>query len=333
MPSGRPCHDRIGIVVGTGATVRYRVTHRTDYRYDDVVTASYSEAHLVPRSLPFQHVIESYVVIDPTPSDRTEHVDFYGNRVTWFSIDSPHTVLSVTATTVVEVARRARPDVTATPAWDRVGEILRADPALDPDGTVRDLALDSPLVRTSDTLRGYALPSFAPGTPVAVAAIDLCTRIHRDFTYRPGATTIATGVDEVLARGEGVCQDFAHLAVACLRALGLPARYVSGYLETQPPPGQPKLQGADASHAWAAVFVPSPAGEAGSAGWWLEIDPTNDAVPDDRYIVTAWGRDYSDVPPIKGVLYSAGSNQELHVAVDVTPLSPLAPPLESAGQA
>jgi transglutaminase-like putative cysteine protease len=328
MPSERRCHDKIAFVAGTEATVRYQVTHRTDYRYDDVVTASYSEAHLVPRSLPFQQIIESRLDVDPVPSDRTEHVDFYGNRVSWFSIDSPHTVLSVTATTVVDVVRPAPPDVTATPAWDRVGDLVRADPALDPDGTVRDLALDSPLVRTSDTLRGYALPSFAPGTPVAVAAIDLCTRIHRDFTYRPGATTIATGVDEVLARGEGVCQDFAHLAVACLRALGLPARYVSGYLETRPPPGQPKLQGADASHAWAAVFVPAETG-----GWWLEIDPTNDAVPDDRYIVTAWGRDYSDVPPIKGVLYSGGSNQTLRVSVDVIPLSPLAPPLESAGQA
>jgi transglutaminase-like putative cysteine protease len=290
--------------------------HRTEYRYDAEVTASYSEAHLIPRTLGHQRCLDAHLAVDPTPGDRSEHIDFFGNRTSFFSVDTPHTTLTVLASSVVEVGPPpAVPSgAAAGPAWHEVADRLRRGPGLDPEGQVRALALDSPLVGTGEGARDYAAPSFTGDTPVAVAALDLCARIHRDFAYRPGTTGIATGVDEVLDRREGVCQDFAHLTVACLRSFGLPARYVSGYLETDPPPNGVKLQGVDASHAWASVFVPGHG--------WLDLDPTNGIVPDDRYVITAWGRDYSDVAPIKGVIYSAGHTQELVVAVDVVRLAP-----------
>jgi transglutaminase-like putative cysteine protease len=290
------------------------VTHKTEYRYDDEVTASYSEAHLAPRTLDHQTCLETNLAIAPTPSDRSEHVDFYGNRTHFFAIDTPHTVLTVQSSSVVEVRRRAPVPASAGPAWHQVGAALRSDPGLDPDGQVRALALDSPLVGPVEAARDYARESFTGDRPVAAAALELCRRIHDDFRYRPGTTSIATGVEEVLTRRQGVCQDFAHLAIACLRAVGLPGRYVSGYLETSPPPGQEKLEGVDASHAWASVFVPGHG--------WLDLDPTNATVPDDRYVTTAWGRDYADVAPIKGVIYSSGHSQELSVAVDVVRLAP-----------
>jgi transglutaminase-like putative cysteine protease len=297
----------------SGARALHRVVHRTEYRYDAPVTASYGEMRLVPRTEPGRQTVhESSLAIDPTPDDRSEHVDFFGNRTTYFSIDAPHVRLTVLASSVVEV--HGSPAPTDGPAWEDVSHLLAADPALDPDGEVRALALDSPLVGPVAGARGYAAASFPPGRPVALAATELCERIRAEFTYRPGATGIATGIDEVLDRREGVCQDFAHVTVACLRAMGLPARYVSGYLETQPPPGDEKLAGADASHAWASVFVPGHG--------WLDLDPTNGIVPDDRYVLTAWGRDYGDVAPIKGVIYSAGQTQELLVAVDVLRLAP-----------
>jgi transglutaminase-like putative cysteine protease len=294
--------------------VLYRVVHRTEYRYDAEVTGSYSEAHLVPRTLAHQTCLESGMAIDPTPSDRSDHVDFFGNVTTFFSVDTPHTTLTVLSNSVVEVHPPPEIPAGAGPAWSAVPALLRQDPALDPEGHGRGLALDSPLVSATPEARRYALPSFGDGVPVATAARDLCARIYKDFEYRPGATGIATGVHEVLDRREGVCQDFAHLMIACLRSVGLPARYVSGYIETEPPPGAEKLEGAYASHAWASTFVPGYG--------WLDLDPTNGTVPDDRYVVTAWGRDYADVAPIKGVIYSAGRSQELVVAVDVVRLAP-----------
>jgi transglutaminase-like putative cysteine protease len=294
--------------------VLYRVIHRTEYRYDAEVTASYSEAHLTPRTLAHQDCREAELLIEPAPSDQTQHVDFFGNRITYFSVDEPHRSLAVTATSVVDVRRPEAVPAEAGPAWHDIKGAIARNPALDPDGLVRAFALESPLISPSAAARAYAVASFPGDTPVAAGALDLSARIYRDFEYRPGATTIATGVDDVLERRKGVCQDFAHLTIACLRSLGMPARYVSGYLETLPPPGREKLQGVDASHAWASVFVPGHG--------WLDLDPTNATVPDDRYVVTAWGRDYADVTPIKGVIYSAGHSQELKVAVDVVRLTP-----------
>jgi transglutaminase-like putative cysteine protease len=199
----------------------------------------------------------------------------------------------------------------ASEAWDAFAARLRGE--RDPEVVAaRQFLLDSPLVAASSELRAYAEPSFAPGRPLAEAVIDLTSRIHREFDYEPGSTKITTGLHEVLERRQGVCQDFAHLTIGALRSLGLPARYVSGYLETLPPPGKPKLVGADASHAWLSVFVPSTG--------WLDLDPTNDRVPNERYITTAWGRDYADVTPLKGVVFSSAKKQKLDVSVDVARL-------------
>jgi transglutaminase-like putative cysteine protease len=192
------------------------------------------------------------------------------------------------------------------PAWDAVRPMLSD---IDTDGTLRGFCLASPLVPVMPVAAAYAAPSFPAMRSVVDGALDLCTRIHEDFAYVPGATDVSTHLDDVFARREGVCQDFAHVTVACLRALGLPARYVSGYLETDPPPGCPRLIGADASHAWAEVFVPG--------FGWMGLDPTNGKEPGERYVVIAWGRDYTDVTPLKGVVYSSGNSQTLRVAVDV----------------
>jgi transglutaminase-like putative cysteine protease len=183
---------------------------------------------------------------------------------------------------------------------------------LDPLDAVQ-YALDSPLVEASAAFAEYAAATFTPGRPLLDAVTEICHRIHADFEYKPGATSVTTPLVEVFAQRQGVCQDFAHVAIACLRSVGLPARYVSGYLETYAPPGRPKLKGADGSHAWMSVLVP----EAG----WLEVDPTNDQFANSRYVVTAYGRDYSDVPPLSGVIYTEGRTESLKVTVDVVPVS------------
>lgn len=289
--------------------VRYRVTHRTTYVYESVVSSSYGEAHLVPRALPRQTRLWSEVRIDPDPADRRDRVDHFGNDTLYFSLLRPHTQLSVTATSEVEVHTEP-PAIEQLPdePWEAARQRLHERPTAN-DIESRQFVLDSPHVTTSAELRDYALGSFAPGRPIAEAMRHLSSRIHDEFVFDPGTTSVTTTLEEVLAHRRGVCQDFAHLAIGCVRSLGLPARYVSGYLETDAPPGSPKLQGADASHAWASVYVPG-------AGW-IDVDPTNDTVVAERHITTAWGRDYSDVPPLKGVIFTEGATRELTVEVDV----------------
>jgi transglutaminase-like putative cysteine protease len=289
--------------------MNYRVTHTTEYRYDKSVSASYSEAHLVPRRLSHQSCVSSDIVIDPQPLDYRERYDFFDNRTSFFSIHVPHTSLTVTA--VLDRGVQL-PLHTRTP-WETAADRLHEEPEAEVI-TARQYILDSPLVAVSAELRAYAEPSFTPGRPLFDAVADLSTRIHRDFDYLPGSTTIATSPAEVLDRRRGVCQDFAHLAIGCVRAVGLAARYVSGYLETRPPAGTEHLVGTDASHAWLSVFVPDTG--------WVDIDPTNDQVPDQRYITTAWGRDYADVTPLKGIVFSGAAEHELTVSVDVARLEP-----------
>jgi transglutaminase-like putative cysteine protease len=227
----------------------------------------------------------------------------------YFAVLRPHTKLTVTSTSEVEVTPRATGmPLLGDTSWESVRDRLRAELS-DDVIEAREFALESPLIAVSPGIREYAARSFPPGRAIAAAIVDLASRIHRDFAYKPGATSVTTTLDEVLDRREGVCQDFAHLAIACARSVGLAARYVSGYLETDPPPGRPKLQGADVSHAWMSVFVPD-------AGW-IDIDPTNDQLVSDRYVTTAWGRDYGDVPPLKGVIFTEGSKNKLTVQVDV----------------
>jgi transglutaminase-like putative cysteine protease len=287
-------------------TTHYTVTHRTEYGYDDVVTASYGMAVLLPRQVPGRQRVDAQVLIEPAPADQREHLDVYGNRALYFSVLAEHTQLVVTATSKVDV--EPAPLMLDGPAWEDVRAALRSSTEPEVVDAV-EFVLDSPAVVGSPAVAEYAAASFPPGRPIVAGAVDLMHRIHAEFDYVPGTTSLTTRIDEVLRLRSGVCQDFAQLFVGCMRSLGLAARYVSGYLETQPPPGQARLQGADASHAWAGVLV--------AGHGWIDLDPTNDLVVDDRFVVTGWGRDYHDVAPLKGVIFTESTNSTLDVAVDV----------------
>jgi transglutaminase-like putative cysteine protease len=287
----------------------HHVVHVTEYLYSERVSTSHHDLHLLPRATPTQACLREELEITPAPATRRERVDDFGNRCTYVEIHEPHNNLRVTSRADVEVAPPA-PLPAASAPWETVGEAVRAGATAEARAA-RGYAFASPHVpAASPSARAYALPSFPPGRGVVEAARDLTTRIHRDFAYDGRATTIATPVDEVLALRRGVCQDFAHVQLTCLRALGLPARYVSGYLVTRPPPGKPRLVGADASHAWLAVFAPGHG--------WVPLDPTNDLVPGEQHITVAWGRDYSDVTPVRGVIMGGGRH-DLWVSVDVSP--------------
>ena len=287
----------------------YRVTHRTEYRYTKRVTASYGQLHLLPRELERQHRRSATVTVTPTADVLTGREDFFGNSVSYFEIHAPHRRLTVTADSVVEVAERAR-DVSLMGAvrWEDVARAV-ADGELAEHLEATQYVLGSPLAAPAERYRAYAAESFPPDRPLIECLESLSTRIYADFRYKPGSTSVTTPLADAFRRRRGVCQDFAHLGIACLRSLGLPARYVSGYLETMPAPGRPKLTGVDGSHAWFSALVP----EAG----WLDVDPTNDQFTSDRYVVTAQGRDYGDVPPLGGVIYTEGRTESLKVAVDV----------------
>ena len=287
----------------------YRVTHRTEYLYQSEVSSSYGELHLLPRDLPGQVCRESHLRIEPEPCDFRERTDFYGNRTAYFAVTEAHTRLAITAESVVDVDGRR--DELAL-AGDQTWEVVRDRLLFDRSGDLleaRDFLLDSPMVAASPALLDYAAPSFPDRRPLVEALVDLTSRINRDFAYKPGSTSVGTSLVELLERREGVCQDFALLAVGCLRSMGLAARYVSGYIETSPPPGRPRMVGADASHAWASAFVPGVG--------WLDLDPTNDQFVTDRYVTTAWGRDYRDVSPVKGVIYTESQGAEMEFWVDV----------------
>jgi transglutaminase-like putative cysteine protease len=252
------------------------------------------------------------VVVDPVPEDYRERTDFFGNRVAYVAIHERHSALTVTSTSIVEVDKRDRGvTLLAQRRWEEARDALsdaRAPERID----AAQFTLDSPLVETSAAYAAYALQCFTPGRDLLAAVVALCSQIHADFAYVPGSTSVSTPLAEVFETREGVCQDFAHVGIACLRSIGLPARYVSGYIATDPPPGKPKLIGADFSHAWLSVLVPG-------AGW-LDIDPTNDQLVNHRHVVTAFGRDYSDVPPLTGVIFTEGKTESLKVIVDVVAL-------------
>jgi transglutaminase-like putative cysteine protease len=269
--------------------VKLAVRHETRFTYEAPVTHGLSEARVLPRETPAQTVHRAEVVVEPRPDDRAEYVDFFGNRVVHVAVARPHSVLAVTASAEVDV-RPVPPGPAADEPWD--GAAVGRPP------DVVQFVVASPLVQTDGAVAAYAAESFRPGRPLREAAADLTGRIHRDFVYRPGVTTVLTPVSEVMAHRRGVCQDFAHLQIAGLRSLGLPARYVSGYVETGP--------GAGASHAWCAVGLPD--------GTWLDLDPTNDVVGP-AHVTLAWGRDYSDVAPLKGVVFTEGRH---HLSVTVT---------------
>jgi transglutaminase-like putative cysteine protease len=298
------------MVGDTETFVRYTVEHETHYAYTAPVSQSWQLARLTPRSLPWQRLSTHSLQIDPPPDERRDETDSFGNSVTHFGLHGAHRVLRVLMTCLVEVSARPVPAKTAEPlAWESVRDAVRAQPQLD-DLRAARMSEPTQLVPLSDAARDYAAASFAPGRDWFEAVGDLTHRIHREFEFEPGATTVSTSVDEVIAKRHGVCQDFAHLLLACLRAHGLPARYVSGYLLTEPPPGMPRLMGVDASHAWVAAYSPQHG--------WVEFDPTNDQLADERYITLGWGADFADVVPLRGVILGGGT-QEMKVSVSVVP--------------
>lgn len=289
--------------------MRYRITHKTEYHYTDWVSQCHNVAHLVPRDTPHQRYLQGRIDVNPAAADYSLRHDLFGNRTSFFSTQVAHQRLEVVASSQVQVDPEQRHlDLQGGLPWEAVREQL-SRAREEEDLEARQYLLDSPLVAASDTLAAYARPSFAPQRPLLAVALDLVDRIHNDFRYQPGYTSVTTPLGEVLRERRGVCQDFAHLAIGCLRAMGLPARYVSGYLETAPPPGQERLQGADASHAWFSIYIPQMG--------WLDFDPTNNQRLTGQHITTAWGRDFSDVTPLKGVIFGGGASHTLTVSVDV----------------
>jgi transglutaminase-like putative cysteine protease len=292
--------------------VIYRVKHVTAYQYGVPVSTSHHELHVLLRGSPNQRIRSESLLVDPTPAVRRDRFDWFGNRATHLAIHERHNHLTVTSQTEIELSAPPPPATDGGP-WEATRDWVRA--AADREArAAAEWALASPHVELSSAARDFALPSFLPGRPLVEAAKDLMSRLHAELTYDQTATDVSTPVDEVLHGGRGVCQDFAHVQIACLRALGLPARYVSGYLSTTPPPGKPRLVGADASHAWLSICSP----HLGPSGW-LDLDPTNDVVPTDRHVTVAYGRDFGDVTPMRGVLLGGG-HHELHVSVDVAPV-------------
>ncbi len=296
--------------------MRYRVRHHTEYHYGTPVANGHNIAHLTPRETPRQRVLQHQIQVLPEPALQAWRDDIFGNRALYFGLHEPHRQLSVTAVSELEVQDPEPVRETCGVAWERWRDGLgqRREPAA---VEACQYLTESPLVSPGAELRALALESFTPGRGLLEAVQDLTRRIHQGFTYAPGSTGVTTPLAQVLRQRRGVCQDFAQVAIGALRSVGLPARYVSGYLETRPPPGQPRLVGADASHAWFAVYHP----ELG----WLDLDPTNDLRPASAHVVTAWGRDYSDVPPVKGVIYGGGA-RSARVSVDVEPLAAEARP-------
>jgi transglutaminase-like putative cysteine protease len=293
-----------------GSSRSYRIIHRTEYSYSDVVTSSYGRGFLTPRDAVNQRCLSSRLDITPDPTDQSTSRDGYGNTSSYFHVTERHSRLTVTSTSVVEVDPPPA-ELYGAGAAVAPWEISRP---VGPEGALAtEFTLDLQPPEITDAVREYAAPSFLPERPLIEVLGDLNSRIFADFTYRSGSTTVSTQVSDVLAAREGVCQDFARLAIACLRANGLAASYVSGYLATDPPPGKERMVGVDATHAWAAVWTPSPQSQ------WLGLDPTNDQMIDERYIVVGWGRDYADVPPLRGIIYTDAESSVIDVSVDVEP--------------
>ena len=287
----------------------YNLTHTTTYEYRDAVSVSHHVLRLRPRDLPNQQCLQHEVTIDPLPAVRVPHGDYFGNAVSFVTVEGAHRRLSITSRSVVNVTRSPRPSLGETPDWEAVRDFCRG-PQIGSTLDASEFLFDSPMIPTDEEFAQYTRPSFPRQRPVLEAVLDLTRRIYADFKFDPTATTVATPLAEVFKHRRGVCQDFAHLEIACLRSIGLPARYVSGYLETQPPPGRARLAGADASHAWASFYA--------SGIGWIDVDPTNNLLPDTRHVTVGWGRDFGDVSPVRGVILGSGDHT-LKVAVDVVP--------------
>lgn len=292
----------------------YSVRHLTAYDYTDFVNLAYSEAKLIPRSfkntLLKQNCIDSNLNIVPVPQDTTTRQDYFGNQVTYFNFTSSHNTVSIISSSVVSRELQIGKDEVIDFLRKELGYLSWKDTLKQTQKQLllKHFSLSSSLIPHLTELNHYALQSFEKYEGLFDALYDLMNRIYTDFTFKSGMTTVTTSLAEVVKTMTGVCQDYSHFMIACVRSMGLACRYVSGYLETLPPEGEEKLQGVDASHAWVAVYVP----EFG----WLDFDPTNSLLSLDQHITVAWGRDYADVAPLKGVVYSGG-NHELTVEVDI----------------
>ncbi len=287
----------------------YEVRHETRFRYGGPVSMSHQLLKLKPRRSSRQNVLASDLDVTPAPSVQRNWSDYFGNDVTFVTVQEPHRELLITSTSRVEVLPGMSIMLDFSPAWEVVAQSMQA-PASSEALRASQYSFQSPYVDVHQDLRDFALKTFSSGRPLLEAAMALTSRIHSDFTYQGGVTDVSTPVRQVLEQKSGVCQDFAHLEIACLRSIGLPARYVSGYLMTRPPEGKEKRQGADESHAWLSVWCP----ELG----WVDFDPTNNLIPNVEHVTVAWGRDYGDVSPVSGFIFGGGRHQ-VHVSVDMVP--------------
>ncbi len=286
--------------------MRYTVTHITTYQYQEPVAVSHNLVHLGPRDLPYQQVLGHRLVVSPEPTVFHRSQDYFGNRSAKITVQAPHRELVVTATSTIERSQSPIPDPSLTPPWEAIADTVRRADLVELLPVV-EFAYPSELVPMDPGFRAFAEPSFTPERPILDAAADLNHRIYSEFTFDTKATTATTPVQDALRAKRGVCQDFALILIGALRSMGIPARYVSGYLETTPPPGRTRLVGADASHAWAQ-------------GWcgeeWVDLDPTNDCVPGERHLTVAFGRDFADVSPMRGMILGGGQ-ANVRVSVDV----------------
>ena len=286
----------------------YKIIHRTTYKYLLPVSVGNHVTCLKPRSFLNNRLVKSSLLIDPVPITRTERVDYFGNLLCFFTVQGPHKQLVVEAQS--EVVRGSGASEELSLPWERSTSGLAQDHSLEGLDAYQ-FQFESPRIRIRPEFAAYALQSFTPGRPMREALLDLTARIHADFRFDSKVTTVRTPTEEVFKKRRGVCQDFAHVQIACLRSIRVAARYVSGYLRTYPPPGRPRLVGADASHAWVSAYC------IGSG--WLDMDPTNNVAPTDGHVTLAWGRDYSDVSPLRGLIMG-GAGHSLHVEVDMEPL-------------
>jgi transglutaminase-like putative cysteine protease len=291
--------------------MNYQVTHTTKYIYKELVALCHNEAKIFPKNFKSQVCSDTEITIEPQPEIYNEKIDFFGNSCIYFSVQHPHNKMEVTAVSQVQTFPESylQLNLSSNLSWEAVRDFVSY--SLDAPIDVKQYRLNSHFVPALPAARQFAEPSFWPGRSAFEAAFDIMQRIYSNFKFVPGFTTISTPLQDVFKQKKGVCQDFAHVAIACMRSMGLATRYVSGYIETLPPVGKEKLVGSDASHAWFSVYIP----ETG----WVDFDPTNNMLPSEKHITVAWGRDFLDVTPLKGVIFSSGRH-ELKVSVDVRSL-------------
>ncbi len=291
-----------------GQPMIYKISHRTTYKYKYPVSVGDHVACLKPRSFLHNQLMHYKLHIQPVPSVLTERVDYFGNLLCFFSVQEPHEELVVEAKSEV-VITGPKPSGAPALAWEESARALADDPS---SLEAHQFQFESPRIRIRPEFAAYALESFTPGRPMREALLELTSRIYHDFKFDSKVTTVRTPTEEVFKKRRGVCQDFAHVQIACLRSIHLAARYVSGYLRTYPPPGRPRLIGADASHAWVSAYA--------KGVGWLDMDPTNNVAPSDGHVTLAWGRDYGDVSPLRGLILGGGGHT-LKVAVDMEPIA------------